>query len=201
MKKSIVLEICLIVGLLILNSLIYSCVTTQTPASQYLSNYVFKNVKVHFPSNGWQFINKTETRVGFIKRYEVGLANNLSFWSVDYYDLAKGFSREQHIKRYFEMERTQPRNEDTRWFDFKEGTREINNVIYPIMTFRLANFDQSSNMTNMSEGVFLLIFPDDFQTLGYFYCFMWLQIHRPGEPVPPDAEDFDKIIGHLEFLK
>ena len=46
------------------------------------------------------------------------------------------------------MERTQSRPKDTHWYDFKEGTREINDVTYPI--YKMTAGD------NLVDGLFYL---------------------------------------------
>ncbi|MFC1841285.1 hypothetical protein ACFL1N_17080, partial [Thermodesulfobacteriota bacterium] len=68
MKKNIVIKIGLIVGLLILNSLIYSCVTTQTPVSQlgiYNSSHGFS---VQLPSgNTWEIKKQGNATLSYKK--------------------------------------------------------------------------------------------------------------------------------------
>jgi hypothetical protein len=105
----------------------------------------------------------------------------------------RGFTREQHIKEYFNYERLKSRPQAMEWSGFVEGTMDINGVHYPIMRY-------SYKINGLqSDGVFMILFPDDLEKRHRFYVLMLSEIHPEGK-LALGFPDLEFIMKNLEIL-
>ena len=164
----------------------------QTPDRQL--SYTFAEVKIEFPSLFWQLVggSEEEKRISFVRIYTFGFSNSFGILLVDVYPMARGFTRERHIKEYFNYERFKSR-QGSEWSGFVEGTMEIDGVHYPIMRYRVkANGSQT-------DGLFMILFPDDLEKRHRFYVLMLAEKHPEGKPAP-GFPDLEFIVKNLEIL-
>ena len=162
----------------------------QIPDKQL--SYTFAEVRVEFPSSLWELLGEGEKEISFGRIYKTGFANAFGILVVDVYSKGWGFTREQHIKNYFNYERLKSRPQEE-WSGFVEGTMEIDGVHYPIMRY--------SNIKNGSQidGLFMILFPDDLEKRHRFYVLMFSEIYPEGKPAP-GIPDLEFIVKNLEIL-
>jgi hypothetical protein len=162
----------------------------QTPDKQL--SYTFAEVRIEFPSSLWELVAESEMDISFVRRYTIGFSNTFGILLVDVYPMASGWTREQHIKEYFNYERFKSR-QGSEWSGFVEGTMEIDGVHYPIMRYSVkANGSQS-------DGFFMILFPDDLEKRHRFYVLMLAENHPEGQPAP-GYPDLEFIVKNLEIL-
>jgi hypothetical protein len=161
----------------------------QIPDKQL--SYTFAEVRVEFPSSLWKLISEDEKGIVFVRGYKPGFKNAFAILVVDVYPRGFGFTREQHIKEYFNYERLKSRHQQE-WSGFVEGTREVDGVHYPTMRYSVNNGMQS-------DGIFIILFPDDLEKRHRFYGLMLSEMYPEGKPAP-GFPDLEFIVKNLEIL-
>ena len=130
--------------------------------------------------------------ISFVRRYKIGFGNSFGILLVDVYPMARGFTREQHIKEYFNYERFKSR-QGSEWSGFVEGTMEIDGDHYPIMRYSV------KKNGSQSDGIFMILFPDDLEKRHRFYVLMLAEFHPEGKPAP-GYPDLEFIVKNLKIL-
>ena len=152
-------------------------------AAQKKINY--KEISFELPTGDWKRDAESETQIGFSRTEEKHHGQNVGIWAVEFPASLRALSQKEHASGYFDFERRKGRPQTRRWEAFSEGERQIGKVRYPIMTFRMTATDTTP--VALFDGLFLLYFPEDFDSRQRFYCFMWMDGRPATEPGRSDA--------------
>lgn len=129
------------------------------------------------PGPGWQRTTATPRQIGYTHKTGDGKSQSIGFWPVTFPPSLQGRSQQEHTSAIFDIERQKPRYEG-RWEGFVEGTREIAGRQFPTMSFTITLVAQRI----VTDGLFVLYFPDDFDRQRKFFTFMWLDGHPQDQP-------------------
>ena len=162
----------------------------QIPDKQF--SYTFTEVRIEFPSSLWELTGEGEKEISFVRSYKTGFVNAFGILVADVYSKGWGFTREQHIKNYFNYERFKSHPQDE-WSGFVEGTMEIDGVHYPTMRCSIVNNGPQF------DKLFMILFPDDLEKRHRFYVLMFSEIYPEGKPAP-GIPDLEFIVKNLEIL-
>lgn len=132
--------------------------------------------------------------VQFSRKYGDHQVVSVSLWPVGVPANLRTLTPRQHTVGYFDSERQSPRYEG-HWEVFGEAERQIAGRPYPVMTFRV-RFPPRQPVTAAVDGLFLLYFPDDFQTRQRFYVIMWQDIH-PEDSQTIGLDELDTVVSSL----
>jgi TPR repeat protein len=152
----------------------------------------FQEFSFQLPGSGW---NRTEgaRQVTFARSEKPAHSQTLGVWAVDFGPAISGWSKQQHISAYFDMERHQERPANVHWEKFVESARTIEGNQYPTLSFHTTATGYTIAVG--SDGLFLLYFPVDFQQRRAFYCLMWEEMSPIDEPKPPlDLQILDSVL-------
>lgn len=104
----------------------------------------------------------------------------LSIWPIEVAGEYRSWTRERHVKAYFEHEQKEVRPAHLKWGNFKAGERTIAGTKYPVLNFTLSSTQKDGSVLD-GRGLFLLLFPSDFETRHRFFVAMWRESYRPGD--------------------
>lgn len=102
---------------------------------------------------------------------------SIGMWPAIFPPALQGRSQQEHTSAYFEIEKQKPRYEG-KWEGFVEGERDIAGRRFPTMTFRVSLLPQHF----VTDGLFVLYFPEDYDVWRKFYVFMWMDGHPDDQP-------------------
>jgi hypothetical protein len=176
---------------------LWSCATPPSPPSDQASTskrVTFHEISFDLPEGGWEQIGDRRAMVQVSRKYGEHQGVSVSLWPVGVPANLRALTPRQHTLGYFDGERRSPRYEG-HWEGFSEAERQIAGRHYPIMTFRV-RFPPRSPVTPAVDGLFLLYFPDDFQTRQRFYVLMWQDSH-PVESQAIGLDELDAVVSSL----
>ena len=162
----------------------------QIPDKQF--SYTFTEVRIEFPSSLWELTEERENGITFFRPYKTGFASAFQISGTDVIPSAWGYTREQLIKQYFNYERLKLRHQEG-ISGIVEGTREIDGVQYPIMRYSYKNNGLRS------DGLFMILFPDDLESRHRYYVIKYDDFHPEGKPAH-GIPDLEFIVKNLEIL-
>jgi hypothetical protein len=137
----------------------------------------FDAITFDLPGPEWQRTGASQRQIHYTRKTEGGKGQSISVWPVTFPAALHGRSQQEHASAYFDIERTKERYEG-RWEGFVEGVREIAGRRFATMSFTVTLAEQRF----VTDGVFLLYFPDDFDQRRKFFTFMWMDGHPQGQP-------------------
>lgn len=155
----------------------------------------FHEISFEIPERGWERLgDQTETRLQFIHPYGENRGQSLTIWPIAVPPEMRGLSPKEHASKYFEAERNLPRYPQP-WEGFVEEERVIGGKPYPTMKYqvKLAAYPAPKPWRPITDGLFLLYFPDDFKTRQRFYVLMWQDLH-PADEKAQGLTEFDAIV-------
>ncbi len=151
----------------------------------------FHEISFEIPERGWERSgDQSSPSIQFIHKYGERRGQSIAIWPIAIPPSLRGLSPKDHASKYFEAERREhyPKN----WEGFVEEEREIGGKRYPTMKY-LVTFPASKPWTPITDGLFLLYFPEDFATRQRFYVLMWQDIH-PADDKRKGLNEFDAIV-------
>jgi hypothetical protein len=155
----------------------------------------FHEISFEIPERGWERSgDESSTRIQFIHKYGKNRGQSITIWPVAVPPEMRGLSSKEHSSKYFEAERHLPRY-PRHWEGFVEEERVIGDKRYPTMRYqvKLVTFPALKPWTPITDGLFLLYFPQDFETRQRFYVLMWQDIH-PADEKGKGLTEFDAIV-------
>ncbi len=127
-----------------------------------------------FSGEDWRPTENTPRQIQFIRQVGDRRFQSITVWPVTFPPSLRGRSREEHASAYFDLERQKPRHEG-QWTGFVEGEHSVAGRRFLTMSFEIRfPFPKQDFMT---DGLFILYFPEGFELRQRFYAFMWLDGH------------------------
>jgi hypothetical protein len=168
----------------------------RTPDDRAMSRTVaYGEITFQLPGPGWKALRYDQEA----RRIEVGLPEQgqmrgISVWPEDVPQAERHRSPKELVARYFDSER-QAERPDGPWTGFKEGEREIGKQRYPTMTFQ---FHPNVSNEHVMDGMFLVVFPEDFEKRGRFFVLMWADLHPKNVPAR-GLEELDTVVSSFRL--
>ena len=151
----------------------------------------FHEISFELPERGWEYFgDQNAPSIQFIHKYGEHRGQSITIWTIAIPPSMRGLSPKEHASKYFETERHEHYPEN--WKGFVEGEREIGGKRYPTMKY-LVTLPDSKPSPPITDGLFLLYFPEDFATRQRFYVLMWQDIH-PADDKGKGLNEFDAIV-------
>jgi len=165
----------------------------ERPAGQAVKGKTvqFHEISFELPESGWEYFgDQSSPSIQFIHKYGEHRGQSITIWTVAIPPTMRGSSPKEQASKYFEAERHEhyPQN----WTGFVEGEREIRGKRYPTMKY-VVTLPDSKSSPPITDGLFLLYFPEDFATRQRFYVLMWQDIH-PADDKGKGLNEFDAIV-------
>lgn len=141
----------------------------------------FDDITFDLPGDGWKKLHEGRVPGAQVSQIEFGhnlgggRGQSLGVWPVIFDSSVQGRTPQEHASAIFNIERFKRRPAGQRWEFGVEVEREVGGRNFPAMDFRVIVPEA------VSDGLFLLYFPDDYDARRKFFCFMWTDIHPPNE--------------------
>jgi len=155
----------------------------------------FHEISFEIPGRGWKRSGDQKvTGVQFIHPYGKNRGQSITIWPIAVPPEMRGLGPKEQASKYFEAERHLPRYPKP-WEGFVEEERVIGGKPYPTMKYqvKMPEYPGRKPWTPVTDGLFLLYFPQDFKTRQRFYVLMWQDLH-PAEEKAQDLTEFETIV-------
>lgn len=159
----------------------------------------YNGFTLELPGGDWTRLDEhVATRITFMRNGKDQFYQCLGIWSEWVPLLQRGKSQQWYTSAYFDKEKYLSRSQDC-WGGFVEGERFIAGRRYPTMSFHISHSSGQAEEF-FANGLFLLIFPQDFEVRHSFHVLMWLDsylAHVKGKGL----EELDEIVSSFQPLK
>lgn len=137
----------------------------------------YDDIRFDLPGPGWERTINTPRQIQYTHKLGDQRVQSVGIWPVMFPPSLADRSQSEHTAAIFMLERMKPRYEG-RWEGFDEGTRVVGDRTFPTMSFKITLAEKRY----VTDGLFVLYFPQGFEQRRKFFTFMWLDGHADNQP-------------------